>query len=627
MILQLSSIRKSFGVQDIFDNLQFEIKGKEKIALVGRNGLGKTTLMNIIANQVSIDGGQYHKKQNLTIGYLQQMAFEDESITLNQELEKVFKKVRDVENQIKEVTQELKTQSTEALLTKLANLQQQFEMLDGYTVEAEKKSLLYSFGFEEDDLFKTINTFSGGQKTRLGFIKMFLSKPDVLLLDEPTNHLDISTIEWLENYLKQMDSAIVLTSHDRLFLDRVCDTVVEINNKQATRFKGNYSSYINQKKEFEAKQEQLYQYQQKEIDRLEAQIEKFRYKASKASFAKSKQKYLDRMDKIEKPSETQAAFKANFTSKVRGGKQVLQLEKCEVGYDDVLFEISLKLRRQMRMAIIGDNGTGKSTLLKSIVGLVPFLSGEMLLGHQIEIGYFEQNLDQFDETKTVLEELWDEYPSLNKTEIRTVLGTFLFKGDDVFKSVAVLSGGEKVRLALCKLMLKRANFLILDEPTNHLDIESKEALEASLLNYDGTIMFVSHDRYFIQKLSNSIMKIEDKKVQVEELDVLKVLEEKQRSLFKKAKPKSDNELSDFEMSQIRRKLSKQAEKLLEDITQAEEDLEDLRELRYEPDYYHDFEKMDELNKQIDDTHNQIAHLVEEWTKTSEELEELEEIMA
>ncbi len=619
MILNLSQIDKSFGAQQVFENLQFEIKGKEKISLVGRNGSGKTTLMNIISGLEPIDKGFYHKKQNLSIGYLQQMAFEDEELTLDQELEKVFVEIKELEEEINQTTQLLKEQSDEKLLNKLSNLQQRYEMMDGYTYESEKLSLLTSFGFSKEDLSRKIHTFSGGQKTRLGFVKMFLSKPDVLLLDEPTNHLDISTIEWLENYLKAYPSAIVLTSHDRLFLDRVCDTVVELSNQQATRYKGNYSSYLAQREVAMAKQEQLYQYQQKEIDRLETLIEKFRYKKNKAAFAKSKQKYLDRMDVIESPQSSQKAFKAHFTSKIRGGKNVLLLQDCVVGYDEPLFKLSLELRRQMRMAVIGDNGTGKSTLLKSIIGQVPFLSGEMLLGHQIEIGYFEQNLDQFDETKTVLEELWDEYPQLNKTEIRTVLGTFLFSGDDVFKSVAVLSGGEKVRLALCKLMLKKANFLILDEPTNHLDIESKEALEKALLDYDGTILFVSHDRYFIQKISNSILKIENKEVMIDELEVKKLLESKPQKFEKTSKNKEDDQLSDYELSQLKRRLKKQSEKLLEEIDEAETRLEELRDFRYEPEFYHDFEKMNQLNQDIDDVHNQIAHLVEEWTVVEEEL--------
>lgn len=619
MILNLSQIDKSFGAQQVFENLQFEIKGKEKISLVGRNGSGKTTLMNIISGLEPIDKGFYHKKQNLSIGYLQQMAFEDEELTLDQELEKVFVEIKELEEEINQTTQLLKEQSDEKLLNKLSNLQQRYEMMDGYTYESEKLSLLTSFGFSKEDLSRQIDTFSGGQKTRLGFVKMFLSKPDVLLLDEPTNHLDITTIEWLENYLKAYPSAIVLTSHDRLFLDRVCDTVVELSNQQATRYKGNYSSYLAQREVAMAKQEQLYQYQQKEIDRLETLIEKFRYKKNKAAFAKSKQKYLDRMDVIESPQSSQKAFKAHFTSKIRGGKNVLLLQDCVVGYDEPLFKLSLELRRQMRMAVIGDNGTGKSTLLKSIIGQVPFMSGEMLLGHQIEIGYFEQNLDQFDETKTVLEELWDEYPQLNKTEIRTVLGTFLFSGDDVFKSVAVLSGGEKVRLALCKLMLKKANFLILDEPTNHLDIESKEALEKALLDYDGTILFVSHDRYFIQKISNSILKIENKEVMIDELEVKKLLESKPQKFEKTSKNKEDDQLSDYELSQLKRRLKKQSEKLLEEIDEAETRLEELRDFRYEPEFYHDFEKMNQLNQDIDDVHNQIAHLVEEWTVVEEEL--------
>lgn len=621
MILQASSIHKSFGTQEVFENLQFEIKNNEKIALVGRNGTGKTTLMNILSGNESIDRGQLHFRQNLSIGYLQQIAFDDDELSVNQELDKVFEEARMLENKIKEISELLKESDDATLLNKLANVQHRFEMLGGYTLESEKKTLLTSFGFKEEDLNKQIKSFSGGQKTRLAFVKMLLSKPDVLMLDEPTNHLDIETIEWLENYLKAYPAAIILTSHDRLFLDRVCDTVVELINKQAIRYKGNYSAYLTQKEIFNEKQEQLYHYQQKEIERLEAMIERFRYKSSKAAFVKSKQKYLDKMDKIEAPQAQQKAFKAHFYSKIRGGKNVLQLEKCQIGYSQPLFEVSLNLRRQMRMAVIGPNGCGKSTLLKSIIGKVPFLSGEMMLGHQIEIGYFEQNLDQFDETKTVLEEVWDEFPHLNKTEIRTVLGTFLFKGEDVFKSVSVLSGGEKVRLALCKLMLNHANFLILDEPTNHLDMESKEALENALLDFDGTILFVSHDRYFIQKIANSIMKIEQQQVVINELDVLKVLES-QTTQDKKQLEEEEKELSDYELSQIKRRLKKQSDKLLEEITQAEQQLEDLRDLRYEPEYYHDFQKMNELNEEIDEVHNVIANLISEWTKIEEELDSM-----
>ena len=619
MILSISQLHKSFGSDIVFEDAQFIIKGTEKIALVGRNGSGKTTLMNILSGLEPYDKAEFHKRSNLTIGFLEQMAFKDESITVNDAFESIFEEVKIVEQHIQEVSLLLKSEPTEKNIEPLSQLQSRFEFLDGYTIETQVNQLMSSFGFEKEDLTRKLITFSGGQKTRLGFIKMLLSKPDVLLLDEPTNHLDIETIEWLEGYLLNYPAAIVLTSHDRLFLDRVCSQVAEINQKKIEMFKGNYSSYLSQKEALLQKQQQLFQYQQKEIERLETLIEKFRYKKNKAAFAKSKQKYLDRLDRIESPSQSQKAFKAHFVSRLRGGNDVLTMDECQVGYDEILFKVSLELKRGQRMAILGNNGTGKSTLLKSIIGHVDFLGGEMLLGHQIENGYFEQNLDQFNPTNTILEELWDDYPNLNKTQIRTVLGTFLFSGDDVFKSVSVLSGGEKVRLALCKLMLKQANFLILDEPTNHLDIESKEALEKALLNYDGTILFVSHDRYFIEKIANSILKIDNREVIINQLDVKETLFSKNHKQMYEQKEES-SEMSDFEKSNEKRRLKKNSERLLLELEDLHIKLDEHRELRFDPEYYHDFEKMKQLDETIDAIHNEIAHCEAEWSEIEEKLE-------
>ena len=622
MILSISQLNKSFGSDIVFEDAQFIIKGTEKIALVGRNGSGKTTLMNMLSGLEPYDKAEFHKRSNLTIGFLEQMAFKDESLTVYESFESIFEEVRTVEQQIKDVNELLITDPSQKNIERLSQLQSRFEFLDGYTIDTQVNQLMSSFGFVQEDLKRELITFSGGQKTRLGFIKMLLSKPDVLLLDEPTNHLDIETIEWLENYLLNYPAAIVLTSHDRLFLDRVCSQVAEIDQKKITMFKGNYSSYLIQKEAMLEKQQQLFQYQQKEIERLETLIEKFRYKKNKAAFAKSKQKYLDRMERIESPSQSQNAFKAHFSSKLRGGNDVLVLDECQVGYDELLFKVSLELKRGQRMAILGNNGTGKSTLLRSIIGQVNFLGGEMLLGHQIEIGYFEQNLDQFNPSNTVLEELWDDYPNLNKTQIRTVLGTFLFSGDDVFKSVSVLSGGEKVRLALCKLMLKQANFLVLDEPTNHLDIESKEALEKALLNYDGTILFVSHDRYFIEKIANSILKIDNHEVIINQLDVKETLFSKSQKQ-KLSQKEETSEMSDFEKSNEKRRLKKNSERLLMELEELHIKLENHRELRFNPEYYHDFEKMKELDDTIDEIHNEIAHCESEWAEIEEKLESFE----
>ena len=618
MLVSIHNGSKSFGSLDVFTKLNLIIKNQEKIALVGRNGSGKTTLMRILAEEESLDTGELAKQSGLKLGYLKQMSFEDESLTLKQEMEKVLTETKQIEAELKVLSNSLDNSSSEKELNKLANLQQRFEMLGGYNIENEVKAMLTSFGFYQEDEDRVLSSFSGGEKTRLSFAKMLLSKPDVLLLDEPTNHLDIQTIEWLESYLMKYPAAIVLTSHDRLFLDRVCDTVIEVEYGELQRFKGNYSSYINSKKDRLAKQEKLYNYQQKEVERLETLIDKFRAKSSKAAFAKSKQKYLDRMDRIDNPATEQRAMNLSFKSRIRGGNDVLVMEDALIGYDKPLLKVSLDLKRGDRLAIIGENGSGKSTLMRSIMGDLPLLSGEMLWGHQIEVGYFEQNLHQIQGTHTVLEELWDEYPNLDKTQIRTVLGSFLFRGEDVFKSIAVLSGGEKVRLQLAKLMLKGANLLILDEPTNHLDIESKEALEAALKGYDGTILFVSHDRYFIQQVASGVGRIDNGEFHVNMLDVKKSLQEGETVKIEKTETKKA-----VDVSVEKRRLRKQIDKILEQLQTKHEEIEDLRDLRYEPEYYHDYQKMDELNAQIDKVNNELANMEQLWADYEETLESLE----
>lgn len=619
MIVQLGQVKKAFGAQVIFDDMNFEIKGTEKIALVGRNGSGKTTLLNLLSGKESLDAGVFHRNQQVTIGYLQQMAFDREDMTLKQAFESVFEDVKRVKHQLEVINDQLLIDpENEKLLDQLAQTQEAFERLDGYTIDSAMKTLLTSFGFTFDDLQKPLNEFSGGQKTRLAFIQMLLKKPDVLLLDEPTNHLDIATIEWLENYLSKYPKAIVLTSHDRLFLDHVCQVVVELEDGKATRYKGNYTHYLEVKKAQQEKQQTLYEYQQKDIQRLEALIEKFRYKKNKAAFAQSKIKYLEKMERIEPVKKQQKSFQAVFKTQVRGGKEVLLMESAKIGYEQPLFEVSFKLLRQQRLAVIGPNGCGKSTLLKSVVGQLPLLGGEMLLGHQIKIGYFRQDLHQFDETKTVLQEVWDRYPHLDKTQIRTALAQFLFKADEVFKDISVLSGGEKVRLSLLILLLEGANFLVLDEPTNHLDLESKQALEEALKEYNGTLLFVSHDRYFIQQLATHCLKITDGSTEWIEMThqptTLSVVDEP-------VKIQSEKVLNqDYQQSIDRRKLRKQIEKLEMQIAQHQEVLDNMRELRFEPEYYHDVEKMNALDMDIDDAVNALANLEKEWLEIAQLLE-------
>lgn len=608
MILSVSNATKTFGMTTVFENINFEIKGNEKIALVGKNGSGKTTLMKIITEEIPLDKGQIHKKSNLRIGYLAQMTFKDENLSVEEELFSVFSEIKEMQKSMEEMEERLKSDHSDELLNKYANLQHRFEEMNGYTYESEAYTVITKFGFSKEDLQRPIATFSGGQKTKLAFAKLLLSKPDILLLDEPTNHLDLETIQWLEGYLKKYPKCAVIVSHDRYFLDEVVSEVYEICNYTLMHYSGNYSRFVDAKKKNIELQNAAYARQQKEIERLEALIEKFRYKATKASFAQSKIKYLDRMEKIEPLQIDERKMKVKFTPAKRGGKQVLETSDLCVGYDRPLCTVNLEILRGQRIAILGPNGEGKSTFLKTLMGLVPSLGGEFLLGHQIEIGYFDQQMAQLNSTKTVLEELWDEHPEITQTQIRTILGCFLFSNEDVFKSVSALSGGEKVRLSLAKLMLERGNFLVLDEPTNHLDIDSKEVLEEALSDFEGTILFVSHDRYFIKQIADGILEIKDGQAiyypQTYEEFVGKV----EATIQESKQEKKVEEVKKPRYVDV----SKELAKLEKQISAKEEELEALRELRFDETYYHDYKKMAELDAQIDDKHNEINHLMQKW---------------
>lgn len=616
MRYQIHKGSKSFGPQTVFENIQFEIRNNEKIAIVGRNGCGKTTLMRAIAEVEDLDSGEIHKESGCTIGYLSQTTFYNEENTVKEELESVFERLRQMQKQLDELTDQMQNDHSEAILNRYATVQQQFEEAGGYTYTSDMMTILTKFGFKEEDLSRTINTFSGGQKTRLAFVKLLLSKPDILLLDEPTNHLDLETIEWLEGYVKRYPKAVVLVSHDRMFLDDVVDVVYEIEYGVMRKYVGNYSHYVEAKKNDIEIQKSAYARQQKDIERLEALIEKFRYKSSKAAFAQSKIKYLERMDRIEDPKSNEKTFKARFTPRVRGGNRVLEIKDLEIGYDHPLCKVSLEIMQGSRVAIIGPNGKGKSTLMKTLMKQIPSLSGSFLFGHQIEAGYFDQDLAQFNSFNTVLEEVWNDFPDLNRTEVRTALGCFLFTGEDVFKTVDCLSGGEKVRLSFVKLMLSQPNFLMMDEPTNHLDILGKEALEESLKEYEGTMLFVSHDRYFISKLATAILVIDENGANYYPLTYQEYTNKDQLT---SNNSETNNPQVQTKQAAPRRRVNygKEIRKVEEQIEEKEQLLEELRELRFDPEYYHDYKKMNELDSKIDDVHNEINHLMEKW----EELEE------
>ena len=516
MLYQISNGAVAFGDDVILHSIDFEIRNTEKIAIVGRNGCGKTTLLKLISGEVEMEkldsdeSAFIAKAGNPEIGYLKQIAFDDPDVTLEQEVRKCFVKMDERKAELARAAAELEHDYSDEKVARYTAMEEAFKDDGGYYYEKEYEVMIRKFGFSDDERKKPIRDFSGGQQTKIAFIKLLLSKPDILLLDEPTNHLDVTTIEWLEGYLKSYPKAVVVVSHDRMFLDNVVDVVYEIEYGTARRYPGNYTNFIARKKENYDKQMKDHIAQQKEIERLQSMVTRFKGKPTKTSMAQSKQKAIDRMVIIEAPDKyDNKTFHANFQPEKETGNDVLYTSELAIGYDHPLSVVSLDLKRGEKLGILGGNGLGKSTFLKTIVGKIPALSGEYRFGTNVQIGYFDQQMAMYTSNKTVLDDFWDEYPNLTETEARNALGAFLFSGDDVFKNVNMLSGGEKVRLALCKILKTRPNVLVLDEPTNHMDIVGKETLESMLKDYKGTLIFVSHDRYFVKKVATQLLVFED----------------------------------------------------------------------------------------------------------------------
>lgn len=516
MLYQISNGAVAFGDDVILHSIDFEIRNTEKIAIVGRNGCGKTTLLKLISGEVEMEkldsdeSAFIAKAGNPEIGYLKQIAFDDPDVTLEQEVRKCFVKMDERKAELARAAAELEHDYSDEKVARYTAMEEAFKDDGGYYYEKEYEVMIRKFGFSDDERKKPIRDFSGGQQTKIAFIKLLLSKPDILLLDEPTNHLDVTTIEWLEGYLKSYPKAVVVVSHDRMFLDNVVDVVYEIEYGTARRYPGNYTNFIARKKENYDKQMKDHIAQQKEIERLQRMVTRFKGKPTKTSMAQSKQKAIDRMVIIEAPDKyDNKTFHANFQPEKETGNDVLYTSELAIGYDHPLSVVSLDLKRGEKLGILGGNGLGKSTFLKTIVGKIPALSGEYRFGTNVQIGYFDQQMAMYTSSKTVLDDFWDEYPNLTETEARNALGAFLFSGEDVFKNVNMLSGGEKVRLALCKILKTRPNVLVLDEPTNHMDIVGKETLESMLKDYKGTLIFVSHDRYFVKKVATQLLVFED----------------------------------------------------------------------------------------------------------------------
>ena len=624
-----------FGAETILENINIEIKDKEKIAIIGRNGAGKSTLLKaIINNQLLTEGTgkdkfNIYKEGNPVIGYLKQMEFENDQITMIDEILKVYKPIIDLENKINNLIEEMQVNHSEQLALEYSKLMEKYEFLDGYTYKKEYEIAIKKFGFCEEDKHKKISEFSGGQRTKIAFIKLLLSKPDILLLDEPTNHLDITTIEWLEQYLKLYPKAVVIVSHDRMFLNKIVNKVYEIEYGEITEYSGDYTFFEKQKKVNYEKQLKDFEYQQKEIKRLNDIVTRFKYKPTKAKMAMSKLKQIERMIKIEAPNKYDlTTFKTNFLINKQSGKDVIYAKDLEVGYEKAIQKVSFNLYRGQKLAIIGENGIGKSTLLKTLVGSIDKISGEFEFGHNVEIGYFDQQMALLDSEKTVFEDFSEEFSDYTTTELRNSLAAFMFYGEDVFKKISMLSGGEKVRLQLCKILKKGPNLLILDEPTNHMDIIGKESLELLLKEYNGTILFVSHDRFFVNKIADSLLvfstdgvKFFDGNYEKYEESLLEncnnIEKNENNSYDSKNKYNNCNEKivnNSYLLQKEKNRASTKIKKIERDLELLEQKSKDLNLQLTNEEIYSDYEKLTMIQNEIEEINNQINQYMEEWEK-------------
>ena len=655
MLYQICNGAVAFADDVILHNINFEIRNTEKIAVVGRNGCGKTTLLKLINGEVDLEKRDSDedifiaKAGNPQIGYLKQIAFEDPDISLEQEIRKVFAPMEIRKAQLEAAAKELETDYSEEKVHRYTVMEEQFKEDGGYYFEKEYEVLIRKFGFSEEERKKPLRDFSGGQQTKIAFIKLLLEKPDILLLDEPTNHLDVTTIEWLEGYLKNYPKAVVVVSHDRMFLDHVVDVVYEIEYGTAKRYPGNYTNFVARKKENYEKQMKDYTAQQKEIARLQQMVDRFKNKPTKVSMARSKQKAIEHMDLIEAPDKyDNRTFHAHFQPEKETGNDVLSVSNLAIGYETPLSVVSFELKKGEKLGILGGNGLGKSTLLKTLVDKIPALSGDFYYGTNVQIGYFDQQMAMYTSNKTVLQDYWDEFPSLTETEIRNSLGAFLFTGDDVFKNINMLSGGEKVRLALGKILKRKPNVLILDEPTNHMDIVGKETLESMLKEFKGTLIFVSHDRYFVKKVADTLLVFEDGTTNLyrfgyeeyqEKLDRQMAEEGNQykgtpvfggaislngngESQGKKTSDSGNSSKGYYNPGKERSKLEKKVKKVEEELAEKEAALEELKAELLKPEYQSSYSKLTEIQNSIDAMEEEIMEVMEVWEALSSELENL-----
>ncbi|WP_369355417.1 ABC-F family ATP-binding cassette domain-containing protein [Lysinibacillus capsici] len=644
IVLQVNQLTKSFLADEILSGVKLEVQHRDRVALVGRNGAGKSTLLKIIAGQMSYDSGDIIIPKDIQIGYLEQHAGLNSTLTIWNEMMTIFESLlaqeqllRSLEQQMADPTVYENPTMYAKVMSEYDQLQHTFKDAGGYQYESDIRSVLHGMQFYSEDYDKPISSLSGGQRTRLALAKLLLSKPDLLILDEPTNHLDIETLSWLESYLKGYEGAILIVSHDRYFLDQVVSIVYEVSRHRVTKYPGNYSAYLDEKAKNYERDVKLYERQQDEKAKLEDFIQKNIARASTTKMAQSRRKMLERTEWMESPDGDEKSASFGFTIERQSGNDVLSVDELTIGYNDRTISSGINLRtfREDRIALVGPNGVGKSTLLKTIVKDLSPLGGSIRYGTNVQIGYYDQEQAKLSSNKSVLKELWDEWPLMNEKDIRTVLGRFLFSGEDVDKAVSSLSGGEKARLALAKLMMQKANFLILDEPTNHLDLDSKEVLENALIDYPGTLLFVSHDRYFINRIATKVVELSgtgsfeylgdydyyvEKKQELLELAQMKVA----------SQPQVQQDLPDKTTTS---KIDKEAKKRERQIRRTIEDLESkmqetsaivarLEEALCDSAIFTDHEKISMLQAELATAKEQHELLELEWLELNEELENI-----
>lgn len=637
MLIQLNNVTKNFVVNEVFSNVKMEINDKDRVAIVGRNGAGKSTLLKIISGEIDFDNGERTVSKDTTIGYLSQEFIVREDLSIYEEMITCFNEIIELEKELEKISYELTSENIESnpgLLDKYDRLQNQVLTHKDYHYKSKIDSVLYGLDFDKEVFDKKISTFSGGEKTRLSMAKLLLSEPDLLILDEPTNHLDMENVAWLENYLSSYNGAIVIVSHDRYFIDKVVNVVYNLEFGKLKKYVGNYSNFLRQYEEDYEKNLKEYVSQQKDIKRLEEFVQKNIARASTSKMAKSRQKVLDKMEIIDNPRKDDKAANIEFRIKEQSGRDVLIVNDLQVGYEEQVGQkYNFSVYKGDRIAIVGKNGIGKSTLIKTIAKKQKELGGNIQYGSKVSLGYYDQKQAEFESSKTILNELWDEYPLMKEAEVRTVLGRFLFRGDDVLKIVRDLSGGEKARLQLAKLMLEKNNLLILDEPTNHLDITSKQVLEEALENYEGTILFVSHDRYFINKIANKVFDITEEGYSLYLGNYDYYLEKREQEKIAKrlkeekiaeavVKEVNDYVLSKEEKRRIR-KLERTRDELIVQIDELESKIKIVNEELMKEEVYTDAVKTQEWNGKLKKLTSELEEKNNSWLELEEELESIQ----